>query len=208
MNIFYLHQYFTTRSGAFGTRSYELSKELVSKGHKVTVVCLSNDRSNSGLKEKFKNNYREGIVDGIRVIEFKFFYSNKQNIIQRTNVFIKYVLKTLLIVLREDFDLIYASSTPLTVGITAIFGKIFRGIPFVFEVRDLWPELLKEMGVIKNPIVIALLNFLEIACYCFSDACVGLSKGICDGINKKNFMKRKIYLSPNACDLDLLRVKE
>ena len=207
MNIFYFHQYFTTRSGSFGTRSYELSKELVSKGHQVTIVCLSNDRSNSGLKEKFKNNVRRGTFEGIKIIEFKFFYSNKQNMLQRANIFIRYVLKTLLIVFREDIDLIYASSTPLTVGITAIFGKIFKGIPFVFEVRDLWPELLIEMGVIRNPMLIGLLNLLEISCYFFSDACIGLSQGICDGINKKNFTNKKIYLSPNACDLDLFKSK-
>tara|TARA_B100000900_G_C20553244_1_gene705663 strand:- start:337 stop:1581 length:1245 start_codon:yes stop_codon:yes gene_type:complete len=208
MNIFYFHQYFTTRSGSFGTRSYELAKELVSRGHCVTIVCIANDRSNSGLKGAFRNNLREGIVEGIKVIEFNFFYSNKLNIFERTKIFIKYVFKTLSLIYKQDIDLIYASSTPLTIGISAIFGKIFKGIPYIFEVRDLWPELLKEMGVIRNPIIIWILSLLEITSYAFSNNCVGLSKGICDGINKKNFMNRKIYLSPNACDLDLFKSQE
>ncbi|UGQ26243.1 hypothetical protein LRO55_18305 [Acinetobacter calcoaceticus] len=48
----------------------------------------------------------------------------------------------------------FATTTPLTAGIPGIFAKWLRRKPFVFEVRDLWPELPKAMGVIKNPIVL------------------------------------------------------
>ena len=94
MNIVYLHQYFTNLSGSYGTRSYEFSKSLISKGHKVTVICLSNDRSITGLEGVFKNSVRKGIVEGINIIEFKFFYSNKQNLLLRSIVFIKYSLSS------------------------------------------------------------------------------------------------------------------
>ncbi len=205
MNIFYFHQYFTTPSGSFGTRSYELSKYLVSKGYNVTIICLSNDRSDTGLNKEFKNSVREGIVDGIKVIEYQFFYSNKQNIFERSKVFLKYVLRSLLLILKEDIDLIYASSTPLTIAIPGILGKVFKGIPFIFEVRDLWPELPRAMGVLKNPLILFILDLLQILSYASADICIGLSKGICEGIEKKNFLKRKVYLVPNACDLKLFK---
>lgn len=107
------------------------------------------------------------------------------------------------IALREKCDLIFATSTPLTAGVPGIIAKIFRKkIPFVFEVRDLWPELPKALGL-KNPVLLAGMSILEWASYRAADACIGLSPGICEGIKRRSAPAQKVAMVPNGCDLDL-----
>ncbi|MNV46733.1 putative glycosyl transferase [compost metagenome] len=103
----------------------------------------------------------------------------------------------------EQYDVVFATTTPLTAGIPGIFAKWFRRKPFVFEVRDLWPELPKAMGVIKNPIVLWMMSVLEWTSYHSADRLVGLSPGIVDGIIKRGIAPEKVASIPNGCDLDI-----
>src|SRR5690606_26493491 len=84
-----------------------------------------------------------------------------------------------------------------------IFAKWLRRKPFVFEVRDLWPELPKAMGVIKNPIVLWMMSILEWVSYHSADRLVGLSPGIVEGIVKRGIDPQKVASIPNGCDLDI-----
>lgn len=83
--------------------------------------------------------------------------------------------------------------------------KFFRKKAFIFEVRDLWPELPREMGVIKNPVVLAAMSFLEWLSYRKADACIGLSPGIAEGIRRRAPKGQSVAMVPNGCDLDLFR---
>ena len=76
MKILYFHQYFSTPSGAVGNRSYMMARRLIDAGHCVTIVCGNSENCNTGLNAQFNNRRREGFVDGIRVIELDFKYSN------------------------------------------------------------------------------------------------------------------------------------
>ena len=78
MEILYFHQYFSTRDGSNGTRSYEFAKSLTENGHSVTIVCLNSSRSSTGLKEDFVNGIRKGVIDKFNIIEFNLEYSNYQ----------------------------------------------------------------------------------------------------------------------------------
>ena len=70
MNILYYHQYFSTPAGATGTRSYEFARALIKKGHNVSIICLNNDRSVTGLeKKRFIKGVRNGLVDKINIFE-------------------------------------------------------------------------------------------------------------------------------------------
>ncbi len=203
MKILYIHQYFSTPNGSTGTRSYELAKILIKRGYEVEIICLSDVRAKTGLKGKFINGLRKGIVEKILVNEFDIPYSNNNTFRRRILNFLLFSWRSSLLVLKSDADLIYATSTPLTVAIPGILGKVFKRIPFIFEVRDLWPELPKELGIIKNPIVLWILDLLERSAYYFSDASIGLAPGICNGIRKKSFNKKKIFYIPNSCDTEL-----
>lgn len=203
MKILYVHQHFSTPQGAVGTRSYELARRMVEAGHEVTVVCGSFANAQTGLVGPFHRGKRTGIVDGIEVNEFSVSVGNKLGLLARTKAFLSFSLRSLGPVLKSDYDLIFATSTPLTVAISGIVAKIARGKKFVFEVRDLWPELPKAMGVITNPAILGAMSMLEWLAYRCCDAGVGLSPGIVDGIKKRSAKNKPVLLAPNACDVEI-----
>ncbi|WP_027708811.1 glycosyltransferase family 4 protein [Zooshikella ganghwensis] len=203
MKVIYFHQHFSTPKGATGIRSYEMSKSLLMDGHEVTVVCGSYGAASTGLTGDFSKGRREGIVDGIKIVEFDLSYSNEDGFMKRTFLFIKYSYKSISIVFKENYDIVFATSTPLTAAIPGIFARWFRGKKFVFEVRDLWPELPRAMGVISNPIVLSLMSFLEWLSYKSAHKCIGLSPGIIEGIIKRGKLSSDVELVPNGCDLDI-----
>ena len=88
-------------------------------------------------------------------------------------------------------------------GIPGIFARWLRGKPFVFEVRDLWPELPKAMGVIRNPLILGAMSMLEWLSYRSAHRLVGLSPGIVDGISAIGVSRERISLVPNGCDLEI-----
>ncbi len=202
MRILYFHQHFSTPSGATGLRSYQMARYLVSTGHHVTMVCGSYGVGNTGLTAEFSRGKREGVVDGIRVIEFNLAYSNNDGLLKRTLSFIRYAVSSVTIAVTASYDIVFATSTPLTAGIPGIAAKVLRRKPFIFEVRDLWPELPREMGVIKNKAVLGAMSILEWASYRAADRCIGLSPGIVKGIERRGIKPANIRMIPNGCDLE------
>ena len=203
MKVLYFHQHFSTPKGSTGTRSYAMAKALVSAGHDVTIVCGSMNMGQTGLDGEFIKGIRKGKVEGINVIEFSLLYSNKLSFYGRIRVFLSFVVKSIRVALKEDYNIVFATTTPLTAGIPGIFAKLFRRKRFVFEVRDLWPELPRAMGVINNRLLLFLMSVLEWCSYRSADKLIGLSPGIVDGIAKRGISRDNIKLIPNGCDLDI-----
>lgn len=203
MKVLYFHQHFSVPQGPGGIRSYGMSKCLIDRGHQVVVVCGSFVGNSTGLKGDFIKGRRSGFVQGIEVIEFDLAYSNSDGFLLRIWTFLKYVFYSSIIVFTHKYDLVFATSTPLTAGIPGIFAKIFRKKPFVFEVRDLWPELPKAMGVITNPFIIFLMSVLEWISYHSAHHLVALSPGIAEGIKKRGIKSEHITLIPNGCDIEI-----
>ncbi|WP_407496731.1 glycosyltransferase family 4 protein [Pseudooceanicola sp. MF1-13] len=208
MHVLYFHQHFSTPQGSAGTRSYEMAQALIRSGHSVTMVCGSYAQGNTGLSAQFKKGRRRGTVDGIDVIEFDLNYGNHMGFVQRLGVFLKFAFGSIGVALREPADVVFATTTPLTAGIPGIFARWLRRKPFVFEVRDLWPELPKAMKVITNPVVLWLMSVLEWASYRSADRLVGLSPGIVEGIAARGVDKTRIAMVPNGCDLELFATPE
>lgn len=165
------------------------------------MICASYGAANTGLTEPFHRGRRAGKVDGIQVIELELPISNRDSLLKRTWTFLKYSLRSSQLALTTPCDLVFATSTPLTAAIPGLVASWFRWKPFVFEVRDLWPELPKAMGVIKNPIVLFLMAVLEKRAYRASKRCIGLAPGIVDGI-AKHIPRERVALVPNGCDLE------
>lgn len=203
MKVLYFHQHFTTPSIGGGTRSYEFAKKLIERGHQVTIVCGETAQLN--LPSSSMKNVNRGIIDGIEVIQIALPYSNRDGIAKRAWIFLKFGFLGIKVALKEEYDILFATSTPLTAGIPGIFMKWFgKRKKFVFEVRDLWPELPKALGM-KNPLLLWGMSVLEKLSYRKADACIGLSPGICEGIAKRSEKNKNIALIPNGCDLDLFQ---
>ena len=207
MHVLYFHQYFTTPHMADGTRSYEMARQLITRGHEVTMVCAMQGKGKSALDlpAKPKDSMQQGEVDGIRVIQFNLKYSNYLSLPQRAWLFLCYAMRSVALAMRMDYDLIFATTTPLTAGIPGILARCLRGKPFVFEVRDLWPELPKAMGVVTNPLVLASMSALEWISYRAASACIALAPGIRDGITRRSPNGSSVAMIPNGCDLELFR---
>lgn len=204
MKVLYFHQHFTTPAIGGATRSYEFAKKLLDRGHRVTIVCGETAKLNLPSTPN-KGVYR-GDVDGIDVMQIDLPYSNSDGIAKRAWIFVKFAWKGIQIALREEYDLLFATSTPLTAGIPGIWMKWFgrKRQKFIFEVRDLWPELPKALGM-KNPILLWGMSVLEKWSYHKADACIGLSPGICEGIRKRSQKNKPVKMIPNGCDLDIFQ---
>lgn len=203
MHILYIHQHFATPDGSTGTRSYEFARRWVKTGHKVTLITGHYD---IGGLDSAKKLYQKLDIEGINVVVVGAGYSNKQSYLRRIASFLSFCLLSIYAGLRaRNIDVIYATSTPLTVGIPAIILKWLKRVPFVFEVRDQWPEIPIEMGIIKNRIMIRLLLWIEKAIYKRSSAIVALSPGMAEGIKKVLVREKPIVVIPNSCDIDIFR---
>ncbi|MDR3691846.1 MAG: glycosyltransferase family 4 protein [Fimbriimonas sp.] len=202
MRVLYFHQHFSTRAGAAGTRSYEMAKRLIERGHSVTMVCASNRMGQSGLTGDFIRGSRSGLVEGIEVIEFDLGYSNRLSFVKRVVVFLQYAVRSTRLALKEEYDLLFATSAPLTAAIPGIAMKSLRREkrPFVFEIRDPWPDSPRALGAIKNPIVLGLMEWLETLAYRAADGYIALSPGMVQAFTKKGVPKERVAMIPNGCD--------
>jgi glycosyltransferase involved in cell wall biosynthesis len=212
MHILYIHQHFATPAGSTGTRSYEFARRWVRAGHKVTLIAGHYDIGGLQVSGAL---YRKQDIEGINVVVVGTKYSNKQSYLRRVTSFLSFCLLSIYAGLRtKGVDVIYASSTPLTVGIPAMVIKWAKHIPFVFEVRDQWPEIPIELGIITNRILIKILLWLEKTIYRNCSSIIALSPGQADGIRKvltpdsrnRGLTEEKpITVIPNSCDIDIFR---
>lgn len=203
MIVLYFHQHFTTPDGAGGTRSYEFARALIQRGHRVTMVCGRHDRSALALPWDAKERWFRGEIDGIDVIALPLNYSNSDGLLRRTQVFLRFAFRSIRIAFRERHDVLFATSTPLTAALPGVVLKLFRPRSrFVFEVRDLWPELPKALGL-RNPILLGGMSLLEWLAYWTADACIGLAPGIVEGIKRRGPRGLPVAMIPNGCDLEL-----
>lgn len=203
MRVLYFHQHFSTPQGSTGTRSYEMARKLVLAGHQVTMVCGSYHGGQTGLNSIFHRGRREGQVDGIDVIEFDISYSNSTPLIKRAFIFGLFAFRSVIVAMTRQYDVVFATTTPLTAGIPGIFARWLRRKTFVFEVRDLWPELPRAMGVIRNPLLLSLMSLLEWCSYHSAHRLIALAPGMVEGISRRGVSLDRIIMIPNGCDFDI-----
>jgi len=197
MNILYLHQYFNTPSMPGSTRSYEFAKRLVSRGDTVHMVT-------SNWQGWAPRNF--STERGISVYWLPVPYANRMSNIQKVFTFIKYIWHTLKLSSRLNFDLVVASSTPLSVALPALWLKYKNKVPLVFEVRDLWPQLPIAVGAIKSPLLIWLACKLEKMVYSASQQVVLLSDGMHAELLKNGVPNKKLCTITNLSDIEHFNV--
>ena len=167
------------------------------------MVCGAAALSKSGLSGKFLRGRRKGSVEGIDIIELELPYSNYDNFMRRSWTFLQFAWRSVMLAIRLDYDVVFATSTPLTAALPGIAARWFRRKPFVFEVRDLWPELPRAMGVLRNPLLLLIMDWLEFLAYRSAKFCVALSPGIALGITRRGIPESRVVTAPNGCDLEL-----
>jgi glycosyltransferase involved in cell wall biosynthesis len=207
--ILYIHQYFATRKGMTGTRSYEFAKYLVGKGHRVTMI--TSGLANKEFSVPEGQEYTQVETEGISVVPIAAGYNDPQvgtgmKGWRRMLKFYRFAMLASRVGRKLSRpDVVFATHTPLPIGLAGISLGRYFGVPFVFEVRDLWPEGLIDLGLLKNPLAILWLRRMAQKIYTAASQIVTLSPGMKEGIVKAGIPAERVTVIPNACDLDLFR---
>jgi glycosyltransferase involved in cell wall biosynthesis len=170
MKVIYLHQYFKFPYESGGTRSFDLANGLLAFGHHIEVITSSSD-----IHFKTEKRWTKVEKNGLIIHYVYLPYANNMTYFQRSIAFFQFIWFSTLKLLSLKSDLVLATSTPLTIGIPAIIKKWVHKTPFIFEVRDVWPEAVIAVGAIKNKTIQKILFCMESIIYKNASAIVPLS---------------------------------
>lgn len=181
MKIVYFYQYFTTPKGSYGTRVYEFTKRWVELGHEVTVVTSVYAKSDIRATKFIEDQE----YDGIKLKVINVGVDNRQGVLKRIWTFVQYMVISCWFALTLKADVVIASSGPITTGVPGLLAHYVRRRKFVFEVRDLWPEVAVVLGVINNKTLVRLSYWFEKQCYKAASHIIALSPGMMDDIKQR-----------------------
>lgn len=212
LRILYLHQHFSTPNGTTATRAWHHASALAAAGHSVTLACGRYDGAITGLDGPFRRGRRQGRVGGFEVVEFDIRCGNSQALVARTGAFLGFAVAASRMVLAGRWDLVIASSTPLTVAIPALLARRLRGTPFIFEIRDPWPELpaalsrrdgaARQGGAVPRP-VLRLMGLLANAACREAAAVLALTEGMARVALTRGAEPDRLRVLPQGADLAL-----
>lgn len=208
MRILLIHQFFLEDNDGGGSRWNEMSRVWTEAGHEVTVLA-GMVHYMGGQSEHYKGRYfhQRTNRDGVKVIRCHVSESYNSNFLGRLWAYFSFTFSSILGGIRHatgTYDVILVTSPPLFVGITAVALSWWKRIPFVFEVRDLWPESAIDTGVLTNPLIIRFAYWFESYVYRKAKLINVLTPAFRDTlIQKKNIRAKKIIFIPNAADFAL-----
>lgn len=209
MHILLIHQFFLAENQGGGSRFNELTKFWTQKGAKITVVS-GMVHYNTGLKEaayKGKKFVKETNEHGVTVLRCHVSESYNSNFAGRLWGYFSFVFFGTwgaLFKAKEKYDMVLVTSPPLFVGLMALIISKFKKIPFVFEIRDLWPESAIDTGVLTNKTFIKLSFSLENKIYTNAKLINCLTPAFERKlIDEKNVPASKVVMIPNAADFSI-----
>jgi glycosyltransferase involved in cell wall biosynthesis len=200
VHILLIHQAFVSLDEPGGTRHHELARYLASQGHTITVIA-------SPISYLTGKSYRENIpwaekvTDGERITIYRTYTypALHRSFAFRLISFFSFMVSSFVIGLQvKNVDLVWGTSPPIFQGVTAWMLARLKRVPFLFEVRDLWPAFAVAVGVLKNPMVIKLSEWLERFLYHHADRLVVNSPGFINYV--KDRAASPVDLVPNGTD--------
>jgi glycosyltransferase involved in cell wall biosynthesis len=207
MRVLYLSQYFPPEVGATQTRAYEMARNLVRLGHRVTVLAEVPNHPSGIIPPAYRGKlYEKAELDGIHVVRVWVKTGPEKTFVTRMLFYLTYMLNATLaglLLAPGRFDLIYASSPPLFVGGAALALSRLRRAPMVFEVRDLWPESAVQLGELGSARAVRLATQLEEACYRRARHIVVVTDGIRARLLQRGIAPEKVSVVPNGANTDL-----
>jgi len=179
------------------------ARELVRQGFRVEVI--------TGIPNypggKFYNGYKvvliqREVIDGVNITRLPLYPSHDQSAIKRILNYVSFAASALFygLFFMKRVDVIYAYHPPLTVGVVASLIKIFRRIPVVYDIQDMWPDTLRATGMIDNARLLAVVSRVCNWVYCRVDEIVVLSPGFKRLLIERGVRKEKIEVIYNWAD--------
>jgi glycosyltransferase involved in cell wall biosynthesis len=194
MHILIIHQAFASINEPGGTRHHEFARLLASRGHKVTVIAspvsyITGSHTNQPSTE----------MEGVAILRAAVYDAHHKSFFHRVLAFFSFMFSSFWIGLGvKNVDLVWGTSPPIFQGVTAWALARIKGAKFLFEVRDLWPQFAIAVGVLTNPILIALSEWLERFLYRRADRVMVNSPGFLNHVAGRG--AKRVELIPNGAD--------
>lgn len=205
MNIVYLCHYFVPEPGAPSARLYDLSRAWSQSGHEVTVITGMPNHPTGELAPEYRRRMatRE-TLDGITVLRNWLYSTPNAGLVRKTLSHLSFMFSSVLLGLPRmgAADVIIVSSPTFFSAFSAWAISRARGIPFVFEVRDLWPAVFVDLGVLTNPILIRFLEFWEMFLYRRAALIVTVTESFRQELTLRGLSADKVITVTNGSDVD------
>ena len=208
MKIVLLSHYFWPELGAPSARLLEMGREWVAQGHEVLVVTNFPNHPTGAVPEAYRGrSFQIEEVQGLRVIRCRTYATPNRGFVLRTVGHLVFMVQAVLQATPHvrGADVLVASSPTLFAVVAAWVISRRLGVPFVFEVRDLWPAIFVDLGVIRSRPVIRALELLELFLYRRSGAVVTVTRAFAADIARRGIDPAKLHVVPNGVDLQAFR---
>ncbi len=202
MHILFLTDNFPPEVNAPASRTYEHCREWIRSGHRVTVVTCFPNFPTGKVYQGYRNRpWRWEEMDGIRVLRVWSYISANQGFIKRTLDYVSYMVSASLAApwVRKPDVVIGTSPQFFTVCAAWLVSRL-RRVPFVFELRDLWPESIKAVGAMKDSLLIRFLEKLELFLYRKAAAVISVTRSFRDILIERGIEADKIHVVTNGLD--------
>ncbi len=202
MHILIIHQAFASLDEPGGTRHHEFARLLAAHGHQVTVIASPVSYITGAPSQPPPFSGKMGEVpkaEGVRILRASVYEAHHKSFFHRIIAFFSFMLSSFFIGLKvKNVDLVWGTSPPIFQGVTAWMLARLKGAKFLFEVRDLWPKFAVAVGVLKNPILIWLTEWLERFLYRRADRVMVNSPGFITHVSSRG--AKRVELIPNGAD--------
>ena len=204
MKILLINQSFVSPDEPGHTRHFEMAKFLRSHGHELVIVASDMNYQTGQRTVNTRGLYVEQSIDGIRVLRAYSYPSLHRSFVWRVISFISFMFSSVWTAMRvKDVDLVMGTTPPIFQAVSAWIVALIRRKSFLLEVRDLWPEFGVSMGVLKNPIVIALARGLENFLYARATHILVNSPAYRKYMIEKGVPEKKVTFIPYGTDIDM-----
>lgn len=201
MHILLIHQAFASLDEAGGTRHHELARYLAGQGHRVTVIASSvsylSGTTQSGQHPHWVERQQDGA--NITILRTYAFSALHRSFFHRLLGFFSFMISSFWVGMNvPKVDLVWGTSPPIFQGVTAWAVARLKRVPFLFEVRDLWPAFAVAVGVLHQPLLICASEWLERFLYRHADRVMVNSPGYVEHVRARG--ARRVELIPNGAD--------
>ena len=203
MHILFLTDNFPPEVNAPASRTFEHCRQWVEAGHRVTVVTCAPNFPSGRLHAGYRNHaWRRETVEGMTVVRVWSYISANQGLLLRTLDYASYMVSAILAsCFVRNVDVVVATSPQFFTACAGAVAAAARRKPFVFELRDLWPESIRAVGAIKSALIIGWLERLELFLYRRAAAVVALTHAFKADLIRRGIDGRKIFVITNGVDL-------
>lgn len=203
MHILFLTDNFPPEGNAPATRTYEHAREWIKKGHKVTVITCAPNFPEGKVFIGYKNQWlKKELINGIEVWRVKTYISANQGFLSRTLDFISFMLSSLFFgTFCKNVDVVIGTSPQFFTVISAWALSKFKRVPFIFELRDIWPASISAVGVMKKGKIIYLLEKVEMFLYHQAAAIIAVTNSFKKELQQRGIQENKIHVVVNGVDL-------